>query len=74
MPTTTAPGCRRFFVFAKAVVAKLEAQGFWADYIDPCSGLPVRSASRPKPLSCSGALWAVLWNLLSVRCLSADGP
>lgn len=48
---------RRFFVFAKAVVGKLEAQGHWADYIDPCSGLPVRPAAPqarwPKtPVAC----------------------
>ena len=27
--------------FAKAVCADLMAQGHWADYIDPCSGLPM---------------------------------
>lgn len=31
----------RFFEFAKGVCGKLEAEGFWADYIDPCSGLPM---------------------------------
>jgi hypothetical protein len=28
-------------LFAKAVCAELEAGGHWADYIDPCSGLPM---------------------------------
>lgn len=31
----------RFFEFAKSVCSKLDAQGHWADYIDPCSGLPM---------------------------------
>jgi len=30
-----------FTAFAAAVVAKLAAGGHWADYIDPCSGLPM---------------------------------
>jgi len=33
----------RFFVFARHACAALRDQGHWADYIDPCSGLPVRS-------------------------------
>ena len=33
----------RFFAFARHVCGALQAQGHWADYIDPCSGLPVRS-------------------------------
>ena len=32
----------RFFAFARAACDALAAQGHWADYIDPCSGLPVR--------------------------------
>lgn len=27
--------------FAKAVCERLAAAGHWADYIDPCSGLPM---------------------------------
>lgn len=27
--------------FAKAVCDRLIEQGYWADYIDPCSGLPM---------------------------------
>ena len=34
----------RFFAFARHVCAALRDQGHWADYIDPCSGLPVRSS------------------------------
>ena len=30
----------RFAEFGAAVCAELRAQGHWADYIDPCSGLP----------------------------------
>ena len=33
----------RFFAFARLVCAALRDQGHWADYIDPCSGLPVRN-------------------------------
>jgi hypothetical protein len=32
----------QFVAFAKEVCAALIKQGHWADYIDPCSGLPVR--------------------------------
>ena len=32
----------RFFAFARHACAALRDQGHWADYIDPCSGLPVR--------------------------------
>lgn len=28
--------------WAGAICKALEAQGHWSDYIDPCSGLPVR--------------------------------
>ncbi|KAI3429551.1 hypothetical protein D9Q98_005639 [Chlorella vulgaris] len=31
----------RFVEFAKVVCERLEALGHWADYIDPCSGLPM---------------------------------
>jgi hypothetical protein len=31
----------RFFAFARAVCDRLQAEGHWADYIDPCSGLPM---------------------------------
>lgn len=33
--------CPQFVEFAKATCSKLEDQGYWADYIDPCSGLPM---------------------------------
>lgn len=33
----------QFCEFAKAACDALIAKGYWADYIDPCSGLPVRS-------------------------------
>ena len=32
----------QFMEWARAVCAALAARGCWADYIDPCSGLPVR--------------------------------
>ncbi|KAI7842746.1 hypothetical protein COHA_003674 [Chlorella ohadii] len=31
----------RFVEFAKVVCERLVAAGHWADYIDPCSGLPM---------------------------------
>ena len=38
----------RFFAFARHACDAVAAQGFWADYIDPCSGLPARAPwSRP---------------------------
>ena len=30
-----------FVAWAQAVCERLDAEGYWADYIDPCSGLPV---------------------------------
>jgi len=33
----------RFCDWAKAVCEKLDKKGFWSDYLDPCSGLPVRT-------------------------------
>jgi hypothetical protein len=33
----------RFAEWAKGVCDRLNAEGHWADYIDPCSGLPVRT-------------------------------
>jgi hypothetical protein len=32
----------RFFALARHACDALAAAGHWADYIDPCSGLPVR--------------------------------
>jgi hypothetical protein len=32
-----------FVAWAQRVCAELQAGGYWCDYIDPCSGLPVRS-------------------------------
>lgn len=32
----------RFAALARAATARLEAQGHWADWVDPCSGLPMR--------------------------------
>ena len=31
----------QFIDFARDFCSKLQAQGHWADYIDPCSGLPM---------------------------------
>jgi phosphatidylinositol glycan class T len=33
----------RFAAWCKVVIKALEANGHWADYIDPCSGLPANS-------------------------------
>jgi hypothetical protein len=32
---------RQFYDFAKEVCALIKSRGYWSDYIDPCSGLPV---------------------------------
>jgi hypothetical protein len=40
LPTQTPT---QFADFAKPLCQALRAQGHWADYIDPCSGLPVRA-------------------------------
>jgi hypothetical protein len=34
----------KFYRWCKRLCDSLEAHGYWADYIDPCSGYPVRSA------------------------------
>ena len=36
----------RFFAFARHACAALQRRGHWADYIDPCSGLPARAPAR----------------------------
>lgn len=36
---------RRFMAFAKEVCSVLQLEGHWADYIDPCSGLPMINRS-----------------------------
>ena len=37
---------------AQVLCDELIVEGFWADYIDPCSGLPVRNVrSLVKPFS-----------------------
>ena len=36
------PARVQFFAFSKAVCASLSKKEYWCDYIDPCSGLPVR--------------------------------
>ncbi len=44
------PGARRatpqVVAWARSVVERATAEGFWADLIDPCSGLPVRRTTR----------------------------
>ena len=43
------PYCPPQFVdFAKSVCAVLAGRGYWADYIDPCSGLPVSTLQLPR--------------------------
>lgn len=31
----------QFMEWSRCVCDKLQQQGYWCDYIDPCSGLPV---------------------------------
>ena len=40
-PLPAACALLQFMDFAKPVCDELISQGYWADYIDPCSGLPV---------------------------------
>ena len=35
--------------FGKHVCEALRTKGYWADYIDPCSGLPVCSEASMRP-------------------------
>ena len=45
------PLCPQFVAWAKAVCEHLKASGFsgFMDYIDPCSGLPVRLQATAAP-------------------------
>ena len=45
----------QFVEFAKSVCAVLAGRGYWADYIDPCSGLPVSPTSRATHTGCRAA-------------------
>eukprot|EP00581_Thalassiosira_minuscula_P016296 CAMPEP_0183731830 /NCGR_PEP_ID=MMETSP0737-20130205/36580_1 /TAXON_ID=385413 /ORGANISM="Thalassiosira miniscula, Strain CCMP1093" /LENGTH=205 /DNA_ID=CAMNT_0025964665 /DNA_START=117 /DNA_END=734 /DNA_ORIENTATION=+ len=40
-----------FMSFGKYICEQLRAKGFWADYIDPCSGLPMMSLNCNKVYS-----------------------
>lgn len=68
----------QFMAWAKAVCDKLIAQGHWADYIDPCSGLPV-SGQRPCVYGvaprCIYAAWAcAMSHLARTERLCVCGP
>ena len=41
----------QFLAFGKYVCEQLRSKGFWADYIDPCSGLPMISLNCNKVYS-----------------------
>ena len=41
----------QFITFGKYICEQLRAKGFWADYIDPCSGLPMISLNCNKVYS-----------------------
>ncbi len=41
----------QFIVFGKYLCEQLRARGYWADYIDPCSGLPMISLNCNKVYS-----------------------
>jgi hypothetical protein len=49
----------RFVAFAAEVCRRLEAAGYWADYIDPCSGLPMLHRD-------SGAVYGEVEGLVSL--------
>ncbi|KAL7443433.1 hypothetical protein ACHAXM_012094 [Skeletonema potamos] len=40
-----------FLTFGKCICEQLRSQGYWADYIDPCSGLPMISLNCNKVYS-----------------------
>lgn len=40
-----------FIEFGEDLASKLRDRGYWADYIDPCSGLPMLSTNRNKVYS-----------------------
>ena len=42
---------RKFLDFGKFVCENLRSKGYWADYIDPCSGLPMISLNCNKVYS-----------------------
>ena len=69
----------RFFAFARHVCAALRDQGHWADYIDPCSGLPVRllllvpSASAHRALRVAPGPLCARWRSFRVPC-AASAP
>ena len=50
--------------FAQLVCKTLEAQGYWADYIDPCSGLPV----------CIKSMWPALLTVTAFKVTSIYDP
>lgn len=41
----------QFMEFGEELCARICAQGYWADYIDPCSGLPMLTRSCNKVYS-----------------------
>ena len=41
----------RYMEFARLVCEKIRSRGYWADYIDPCSGLPFLSLNCNKVYS-----------------------
>jgi|MDSY01.2.fsa_nt_gb hypothetical protein len=54
--------------FGKQLCDALRVKGHWADYIDPCSGLPV--LSRAFSASCCGI---ICYFLVVTRAISARG-
>lgn len=51
---------RQFVEFAREVCGQLQAQGYWADYIDPCSGLATVTANPNKVYSEVDGMQALL--------------
>ena len=43
--------CNKFLTFGKYICEQLRAKGYWADYIDPCSGLPMMTLNCNKVYS-----------------------
>jgi hypothetical protein len=53
-------GVRQFVEFARDICGQIQAQGYWADYIDPCSGLAAFTSNPNKVFSEVDGMQALL--------------
>jgi len=57
--------CAQFIEFARELCEKIRALGYWADYIDPCSGLPMMTLGCNKV--CKMICHETVGDILSTR-------